>query len=161
MPKDYYEERKKVYEFLGGVCVVCGTTENLQIHHKDPLQKQFAISEMLSLKWETIVAELKKCELRCYEHHLDVHYPSRHTHGTLYHYDTIGCRCDECKDAKRKRMRQNYLSQNPGAPTRRTNAAHGTLTMYNNYDCRCSLCKEAKRRYRSGLPPLKGDEQIE
>ena len=53
---------------LGGKCVDCGTTENLQFDHKDPSKKSFNISCVLS---ERTFKELEKCELRCGDCHLE------------------------------------------------------------------------------------------
>ena len=55
-------------EMLGGKCVDCGTTENLQFDHIDPSKKSFNIACVLS---ERMLAELEKCELRCGDCHLE------------------------------------------------------------------------------------------
>lgn len=39
----YEERRNKGLKLLGGVCVKCGTTENLQFDHIDPATKLFNI----------------------------------------------------------------------------------------------------------------------
>ena len=53
---------------LGGKCVDCGTTKNLQFDHIDPSKKSFNISCVLS---ERTLKELEKCELRCGNCHLE------------------------------------------------------------------------------------------
>ena len=59
--------RKATIDHLGGECVVCGSTENLQVHHPNRLRKQ---SRQLS-DYE----DLSECELRCKKHHPDkMHY---------------------------------------------------------------------------------------
>ena len=64
----YHKRRKLLVEMLGGKCVDCGTTENLQFDHKDPSEKSFNISCVLS---ERTFKELEKCELRCGNCHLE------------------------------------------------------------------------------------------
>tara|TARA_Y100001937_G_C7018424_1_gene284246 strand:+ start:44 stop:769 length:726 start_codon:yes stop_codon:yes gene_type:complete len=55
-------------EMLGGKCVDCGATENLQFDHTDPSKKSFNIACVLS---ERMLTELEKCELRCGDCHLE------------------------------------------------------------------------------------------
>lgn len=92
--KKYYNEfisRAKAY--LGGVCVVCGTEENLEFHHKDPATKLFVITTRYGYKWESTQTELDKCELLCTVHHKEKHATK---HGELRMYNN-GCRCDLCR----------------------------------------------------------------
>lgn len=53
--------------FLGGRCAGCGKTDDLDVHHKNPAEKSFAISRFWSISWERLIPELRKCELRCRE----------------------------------------------------------------------------------------------
>lgn len=62
-------ERAKVY--LGGKCVRCGATEDLQFDHIDPATKSFTITAHLNRRWEVLVVELDKCQLLCRPHHLE------------------------------------------------------------------------------------------
>lgn len=62
--------RKMVFEFLSThPCIDCGETDPvvLEFDHTDPKTKTKQISRMLSghYGWETIVKEIKKCEIRC------------------------------------------------------------------------------------------------
>ena len=66
----YYKNRRQCIDKLGGKCVECGVTENLQFDHINPLEKSFAISESLhfSPKMKKEVKfdeELNKCQLLC------------------------------------------------------------------------------------------------
>ena len=72
----YYENRRQCIDKLGGKCVECGVTENLQFDHINPLEKSFAISETLhfSPKMKKEVKfdeELNKCQLLCPRCHLE------------------------------------------------------------------------------------------
>lgn len=60
--------KKKAFliEMLGGKCVGCGATENLQFDHIDRKQKSFTIGKMLGYSLEDkLIPEAKKCQLLC------------------------------------------------------------------------------------------------
>ena len=60
--------KNKAYliEMLGGKCVGCGTTQNLQFDHIDRKQKSFTIGKMLESSLENkLIPEAKKCQLLC------------------------------------------------------------------------------------------------
>lgn len=52
-------------EYLGGVCVECGTTENLEFHHIIAASKSFNISSNVTRAWDKLCTELDLCELLC------------------------------------------------------------------------------------------------
>jgi len=52
-------------EYLGGKCVGCGTTENLQFDHKDRTIKEYNISHKPDHTLDKIKPELDKCQLLC------------------------------------------------------------------------------------------------
>lgn len=59
-------------------------------------------------------------------------------HGTSRAYRQAGCRCEECRDWKRK-------TRAPQVTRARAEVrAHGTVSMYSG-GCRCALCRDAKR----------------
>jgi 5-methylcytosine-specific restriction endonuclease McrA len=60
--------KNKAYliEMLGGKCVGCGVTENLQFDHIDRKQKTFTIGKRLESSLENkLIPEAKKCQLLC------------------------------------------------------------------------------------------------
>ncbi len=57
--------RESALEELGGKCVICGTTENLEFNHIDPSTKEREVSTKCGLRHK----EHLKCELMCKEHH--------------------------------------------------------------------------------------------
>ena len=98
--KAYYQKRKsKVIDFLGGKCVICGSTEQLEIDHINPSDKTFSINKKLSIKH---INELEKCQLLCAIHHREktAKENSGFTHGTIYGFMRKKCTCDECQEAK-------------------------------------------------------------
>lgn len=100
--RQYQRQRRQewrvwVLAHLGGKCVVCGTIDQLEVHHKEPERKSFNIAQIWSHNMEKQLMELKKCELRCSDHHKEFH---AWGHGTDSGYKS-GCRCDLCLEAKR------------------------------------------------------------
>ena len=68
--REWYRRRKKqrkqeCREYLGGKCVGCGATENLQFDHIDRTQKSFIISSNVTMNWDKLTEELDKCQLLC------------------------------------------------------------------------------------------------
>lgn len=107
------EYRQKRREFakaqLGGVCVQCGSSQNLEFDHIDPSTKTLHISKMWTASMERFLTELEKCQLLCHGCHLEKSkaegaFTKRLrpiAHGTLWAYDGRRCRCTECREAKR------------------------------------------------------------
>lgn len=60
-----YKHRQYLLDMLGGKCVGCGITENLQFDHIDRYSKSFCIGKNLASKLEKLVEEAKKCQLLC------------------------------------------------------------------------------------------------
>lgn len=68
------EKRKAAsIKALGGKCVDCGSTENLEFDHKDPKHKRDRLSRMWTRKKAVVWAEVRKCELRCHDCHARRH----------------------------------------------------------------------------------------
>ena len=65
------QRRKRAISYLGGECAHCETTENLQFDHINAQTKDYAISKLLSAKWDRLVEELNKCQLLCRFCHLE------------------------------------------------------------------------------------------
>lgn len=69
-------KKQKAVAFLGGQCQICGYNKSFQVlefHHKDPNQKDFAISAKSAWGFERIKKELQKCALLCPNCHREVH----------------------------------------------------------------------------------------
>lgn len=119
--KRYRQRRQDAIKSLGGKCVDCGTTENLEFDHEDASTKKFAIAKILNYGAKAkIEEELKKCVLRCKTCHVrksievgDL--PPRATHGTSAMYQHHDCRCEACveansRDQKRWREKRKGVS---------------------------------------------------
>lgn len=103
MLKRYERRRDEAIRSLGGVCVVCGSTTNLEIDHISRNSKLFDIGKALAGWSESRVqAELFKCQILCHEHH------KRKTikENSVEHGEGVSgkknCRCDLCRPLKSK-----------------------------------------------------------
>lgn len=118
---EYKAKMEKIFEYLGGKCVKCGSTEHLHVDHMDHLNKSFTISENWGRSWDVLEQELKKCQLLCKDHHLEkskeegsfakgwTNQP-RQKHGTAWSYIKYKCRCDDCKAAKARSAKKKIQS---------------------------------------------------
>lgn len=102
----YSRVRERLVSMLGGQCVKCGSTENLQFDHVDPSTKSFNVSEGWARKWFLVVEEINKCQLLCFSCHRKKtlkdcnQQDARKSHGTLSSYRY--CKCSLCREAKAK-----------------------------------------------------------
>ena len=73
-------ERRRVYkqniiDVMGGACVCCGynrCNRALQLHHLNPEDKNFGISDKSYFAWNKLETELKKCILVCSNCHMEI-----------------------------------------------------------------------------------------
>lgn len=130
----------RIFEYLGGRCVVCGVTYNLEVDHIDPSTKSFDPKVKSSLKWETLIHELDKCQLLCCEHHTAKH-TRQLIHG-INGYTHFKCRCEVCVLAWREYIKKYRRSK---GIKEKTVAKHGSPAMYSYHKCRCVLCKAWQR----------------
>ena len=63
------KNKKYLVDMMGGKCVGCGVTENLQFDHIDRYEKSFCISTELASKLDKLIKEASKCQLLCNECH--------------------------------------------------------------------------------------------
>lgn len=91
-------------ERLGDRCAVCGATEELELHHKNPKEKSFTVTTGYGKPLNVFLEEVDKCELLCCDHHVDKHRNKEHGTLTMYRY----CKCEKCREAKRNYMK-NYV----------------------------------------------------
>ena len=72
--KDYVNAKKReraennktyLIEMLGGKCVGCGVTENLQFDHIDRKKKLFTIGKNFQSSLVKLIPEAEKCQLLC------------------------------------------------------------------------------------------------
>lgn len=70
-------QKLKAVEYMGGCCKLCGYDKYvgaLQFHHKDPNEKDFALSTQgRTYVWDDVKRELDKCVCLCGNCHTEVH----------------------------------------------------------------------------------------
>lgn len=109
MKERWQKRRQKAIEHLGGKCN-CGSNDNLQFDHIDPLTKVASIAKMSSMSEDKFWVEVNKCQLLCLKCHqaktlLDLNQQNaKIIHGTLSSYRY--CKCDLCKKAKSDYMKE-------------------------------------------------------
>jgi len=119
----YHRRRNTFIESRGGKCEIDGSTDRLEIDHKDHKDKSFDLGKALS-GWseKRIQAELAKCQVLCYDCHqkktrkdLAEKFGQREhwEHGTLGGYRHCKEECcrsvwnAHCREYKRKRKLNN------------------------------------------------------
>lgn len=108
MSRRYHERRKQAIQALGGKCIDCGTTENLELDHIERSTKLINVS---SFTWSDKVywAEvLDKCTLRCQSCHRK---KSAWERSVVHGGGLSGkrnCPCEPCRRRKAEYMRVRY-----------------------------------------------------
>ena len=104
MLRRYHEHMARLREDLGGKCVKCGSSEDLEIDHIDRTKKKLNVAKVWSHNKEKYAAELRKCQLLCKECHrkktlVDLgKFDARIIHGTVS--SVRYCSCSSCKYGK-------------------------------------------------------------
>ena len=95
-----------------GPCVSCGSFNNLEVDHIDPTLKTMNPKSIWSRTKETRDKELENCQVLCYSCHKEKTSSERlKEHGTMGRYSN-GCRCDECKLARKLKAREERGAYN-------------------------------------------------
>lgn len=109
------ERRNYCIKKLGGICVKCGSTKNLEFDHIIPFGDSTGrgnrISELLTCNIERLNEQLEKCQLLCKSCHKEktnyidrIH--GRMTHGTVKAIRYCTPICDKCRFIRNERVRQ-------------------------------------------------------
>lgn len=96
--------------FMGGICAICGSTENLEVDHIDRSLKTMNPAKLWSLSDSNPkkIEELKNCQVLCYTCHKEKtrrELSKEYQHGEYGMYSKRGCRCRPCKDANAENKR--------------------------------------------------------
>jgi hypothetical protein len=84
-----------------GCCAKCGSSTDLEFHHRNKEEKETRIAQVWSRSEKIREKELAKCDLLCAECHRvetskERGYGKR-PHGTITSYTTYNCRCKDCR----------------------------------------------------------------
>jgi len=70
--KSLYKERNTMLRNrLGGVCVKCGSSKDLEFDHIDPQTKLFNVASNAQIEFSRLLKEVDKCQLLCRSCHRD------------------------------------------------------------------------------------------
>lgn len=117
----YHRLRQEAITKLGNKCVVCGSTELLEIDHIEYTQKELPISRLWSVSSVKFWAEIEKCQLLCQNHHLEKTKQENKTrrpitHGKYWAAYKYKCTCQLCqqykKDVNLKRKKARASNSN-------------------------------------------------
>lgn len=108
MRNRYHKVRENAIKDMGGKCVDCNATDDLQFDHKDKTKKEFSLSRLNSLSKENLEKELAKCQLLCKKCHKEKTHMAwdystpKAKHGTEWMYRKYKCRCPKCTKAHKE-----------------------------------------------------------
>jgi 5-methylcytosine-specific restriction endonuclease McrA len=105
--KNRWEQRRaEALEKLGGKCVRCGTSSNLEFDHILPETKKMTSARASSMNEKFFWEEVAKCQLLCKRHHIE---KTAKEIGAVGHGEgktgKRGCKCTPCKERKAEYMR--------------------------------------------------------
>lgn len=99
------KDRRAAWLADHGPCEWCGSAERLEVHHRDPTQKEH--HAVWSWAETRMLAELAKCAVLCHRCHKDHHARLMRTHGIKQYQ--LGCRCEKCRRGKAIQMERHRL----------------------------------------------------
>lgn len=73
------ERKKELVKIKGEKCSICGYNKSyaaLTFHHRDPSVKEIRldIRGLSNRKWSRILEEVEKCDLVCFNCHMEIHW---------------------------------------------------------------------------------------
>lgn len=77
LKETYNRKMQTVYDYKSTKgCRKCGETKYyiLDFHHRNPMEKDFMISEKMRCQLETMMVEIEKCDVLCANCHREWHY---------------------------------------------------------------------------------------
>jgi hypothetical protein len=104
--KRWQQRRAWGIELLGGKCVDCGGTSDLQFDHIDPATKEFTLSSKPFCSKDQFLRELVKCVLRCTD---PCHKNRSAEQRRIPHGGGTGrrdCACELCRNRRSEYMRE-------------------------------------------------------
>jgi hypothetical protein len=126
--REYYRKwmaaRRSAW-FAGKCCAGCGSAKRLQLDHVDPKTK--VSHRVWSWSDKRRLAELAKCQILCYDCHLEktIRFDKPHAqHGSARMYNFYGCRCNSCRARKSKINAARTRRRIVGAPARDRHRGH-------------------------------------
>lgn len=101
----YHQRRREAIVLLGGKCIDCGHTDDLEFDHVIP--KEIDIGKVWSYNKDRFIAELNKCVLRCSSCHKRK--SRKYDWNIVEHGGGVSgknrCKCELCRKRKAEYMR--------------------------------------------------------
>ncbi len=147
----YHRQRAQVVAALGGSCVRCGSTDQLELDHKDPSLKELEYGKRFSAarpKWDSEVAKAQLLCKPCHQEKTAVENGRgqiRVAHGAERMYTTYKCRCELCVEAHDAYLQKRRKAHGGNRPAR-VERKCGSYATYKR-GCRCTLCRAANAKY--------------
>jgi protein-arginine kinase activator protein McsA len=69
------KKKQQYIDYKGGACRICGykkSSRALTFHHRERSEKEFSLSQALDWSWERVKMELDKCDLVCFNCHMEL-----------------------------------------------------------------------------------------
>jgi hypothetical protein len=108
----YRKRKDAVIAQLGGKCVMCSTSVNLEVDHINPKEKLYSIGKLILGRNGLLQAELAKCQLLCVECHKQKTTEAQYVgHGGGL-TGVRNCRCTLCGPMKTKYAREYKRKRN-------------------------------------------------
>lgn len=166
----YEKKRLELINSLGGQCAHCGSMDKLEFDHIDPDTKLANVTDLItSGTWESVLAELAKCQLLCRICHIEKTRSelgplARDIHGTPAAYKHCGPpKCSACATAWRDYCRNRRKLRKLSVASSQTDASvkHGTTHGYQFCGpTKCQQCKDAKNSAERARRARRKSEKI-
>lgn len=104
--------KERIVQSFGGKCGICSydkCDESLDLHHLDPLAKEFGIGKVRAnpMSWDKIVQELRKCVLVCRNCHGEIHFNGLKVPNDIQRFDESFSNYLKIKEEDRKKKCYN------------------------------------------------------
>jgi 5-methylcytosine-specific restriction endonuclease McrA len=96
----YREHRDFLVSIMGGTCVICGATQDLEFDHIDPVTKEFSIASKWSAPMSVLAPELVKCQLLCSSCHDNKSDSAKEVAHGQGKSGKKNCKCTPCRARK-------------------------------------------------------------
>lgn len=111
MKRRYQQRRATAIAMLGGRCIICGSTERLELDHIDRATKQLDLGRLWSTTPARYFTEIAKCQLLCHDHHKAKSAQEMSVEHGGGKSGKRNCRCEPCRARKSEYNRAYKLAK--------------------------------------------------